>query len=89
MKFYTSILDHMKANVIKIQQRGPLKRLMTSRKDQKYIADFQVELNALVSLYHIFTSVCHLIHLIIQPNFQACLRVEEISQEASKSSYNN
>ena len=25
--------------------------------------------------------------MIIQPNFQACLRVEESSQEASKSSY--
>ena len=34
-----------------------------------------------------FNCLCHLIHLIIQPNFQPCLEVEEISQEASKSSY--
>ena len=36
---------------------------------------------------HISTVLCHLIHLIIQPNFQACLSVEESSQESSESSY--
>ena len=35
----------------------------------------------------IFTILHHLIHLIIQPTFQACLSIEESLQEASKSSY--
>ena len=33
------------------------------------------------------TILYHLIHVIIQHNFQACLRVEECLQEASQSSY--
>ena len=73
---------------MKIQQQNPLKRFVNFRKDQEYIADFQVKLNELVSVYHIFTILYHLIHLIIQPDFQPCLDVEEISQEASRSSHN-
>ena len=45
----TSIMDHMKENVVKIQQQSPCKRFANFRKDQEYIADFQVKLNALVS----------------------------------------
>jgi hypothetical protein len=79
----TSILDHLKEDVIKIQQQNTWKRFANFRKDQEHIADFQVKLNALVSMHYI---IDHLIHLIIQPNFQDHLSVEESSQ-ASKSSY--
>ncbi|EDQ98654.1 uncharacterized protein LACBIDRAFT_298369 [Laccaria bicolor S238N-H82] len=41
------ILDHLKEEVIKIQQQNPCKRFANFRKDQEYIADFQVKLNAL------------------------------------------
>ena len=62
---------------MKIQQR----RFANFREDQEHIADFQVKVNALVSMFHIYSP------FFIQPNFQACLRIEESSQEASKSSY--
>ncbi|EDR06780.1 uncharacterized protein LACBIDRAFT_299652 [Laccaria bicolor S238N-H82] len=41
------ILDHLKGDAIKIQQQNPYKGLANFRKDQEYIADFQVKLNAL------------------------------------------
>ena len=53
LKSCPSILDHLKEDVIKIQQQNPYKRFANVRKDQEYIADFQVGLNALVSVYHI------------------------------------
>ena len=77
VKSCTSILDYMKEDVMKIQRR----RFANFRKDQEHIADFQVKVNALVSMFHIYSS------FFIQPNFQACLRIEESSQEASKLSY--
>ncbi|EDR06816.1 uncharacterized protein LACBIDRAFT_299706 [Laccaria bicolor S238N-H82] len=50
------ILDHLKEEVIKIQQQNPYKRLANFRKDQEYIADFQVKLNALPN-FHVCLSV--------------------------------
>ena len=73
--------------MIKSQQKNPYKRFANVRKDQEYIANFQVGLNALVSLYHIYSPPLPSHSLIIQPNFLVCLSVEESSQEASKSSY--
>ena len=55
LKSCPSILDHLKEDVIKIQQQNPYKRFADVRKDQDYIADFQVGLNALVSVYHIYS----------------------------------
>ena len=77
VKSCTSILDYMKKDVMKIQQC----RFANFREDQEHIADFQVKVNALVSMFHIYSP------FFIQPNFQACLRIEESSQEASKLSY--
>ena len=81
-------MDHLKEDVIMIQQQNPYKRFADARKDQDYIADFQVGLNALVSVYHIYSPFLPLHSLIIQPNFLVCLSVEESSQEASESSHN-
>ncbi|EDR06801.1 uncharacterized protein LACBIDRAFT_299688 [Laccaria bicolor S238N-H82] len=46
----------LKEDVIKIQQQSPYKRLANFRKDQEYIADFQVKLNALPN-FHVCLSV--------------------------------
>ena len=80
-------MDHLKEDVIKIQQQNPYKRFADVRKDQDYIADFQVGLNALVSLYHIYLPPLSAHSLVIQPSFQVGLSDKESSQEASKSSY--
>ena len=86
-KSCTSVLDHLKEDVMKIQQQNTWRRFPNFKKDQEDIAGMQVKLNTVVSTLHILTVLCHLSHLIIQPDFQACLSIEESSQEASKSSY--
>ena len=40
----------MKEDMMKIQQQNPWKRFANLRKDQEHIADFQIKLNALVSI---------------------------------------
>ena len=87
LKSCTSILDQLKEDVMKIQQQNTWERFSNFRKDQEHIADFQVKLNSLVSISHVFTILHHLFHLIIQSSFQTCFRVEENSQEAGKSSH--
>jgi hypothetical protein len=73
---------------MEIQQQNTWKRLANFKKDQEHIVGLQVKLNALVSMFLcISTVLCHHLHLIIQPNFEACLSVEKSSEEASKSSY--
>ena len=73
---------------MKIQQQNTWKRFANFREDLDHIAGFQVKLNALVSIVsHMLAVLYHFIHLIIQPKFQGCLRVEERLQEASKSGY--
>ena len=54
VKSCTSILDHMKEDVMKIQ-RWSLWRFANFRKVQEHIADFQVKVNALVSMFHIYS----------------------------------
>ena len=54
LKSCTSILDHMKEDVMKIQQQNTWKRFSNFRKDPDHIAGFQVKLNALVSMFYIF-----------------------------------
>ena len=87
LKFCTSILDHLKEDVIKIQQQNMWKRFANFRKDQECIADFRVRLNLLVSLYAIYHHSLSSHSFITQPNFQASLGFEESLEEASKSSY--
>ena len=48
LKSCTSILAHMKEDVMKIQQQTPHKNFANLRKDTEHIAGFQVTLNALV-----------------------------------------
>ena len=49
LKSCTSILEHMKEDVMKMQQQTPYKSFANLRKDTEHIAGFQVKLNALVS----------------------------------------
>ena len=79
-----SILHHLKEHVMKIKEENTWRRFSNFKKDQEHIAGLQAKLNALVSMFYIFTVLCHLIQLIIQINFQAFLSGEESSQEASK-----
>ena len=54
LKSCTSILEHMKEDVMKIQQQTPCKRLANFRKDSEHIEGFHVKLNALVSIFDIY-----------------------------------
>ena len=58
LKSCTSILDHLKEDVMKIQQQNTRKTVPNFKKDQEHIAGLQVKLNALVSMYipHSLTS---------------------------------
>ena len=53
LKSCTSILDHMKEVVMKIQQQNTLNTLFNIRRDQKQIVGLQAKLNALVRMFHI------------------------------------
>ena len=55
MKSCTSILDHLKEDVMKIQQQNTRKTVPNFKKDQEHIAGLQVTLNALVSMFHIYS----------------------------------
>ena len=46
LKSCTSILEHMKGDVMKIQQQTPYESFANLRKDTEHIAGFQVKLNA-------------------------------------------
>ena len=76
---------------MKIQQQTPWKRLANFRKDPEHIEGFQVKLNAFVSMIILIYIKClnYFINLIIQPDFQAFLKVEvgESSQKTSKSNW--
>ena len=48
----TSVVDHLKEEVMKIQQRNTWKGLANFKKDQEYIKGLQVKINALVSMIH-------------------------------------
>ena len=54
LKSCTSILDHLKEDVMNIQQQNMWKRLGNVKKEQEHIAGFQAKLNALVSMFHIY-----------------------------------
>ena len=85
MKSCTSILEHMKEDVMKIQQQTPCKRLANFRKDPGHIEGFLVKLSALVSII-ILSVLNYLIYFINQPNFLSYLSgdVGGSSQKASK-----
>ena len=55
LKSCTSILGHLNEDVMRIQQQSTWKRFADFRRDQEHIADFQLKLNALVSMYHIYS----------------------------------
>ena len=55
MKACTSILDHLKEDVMKIQQQNTRKTVPNFKKDQEHIAGLQVKLNALVSMFHVYS----------------------------------
>ena len=48
----TSVVDHLKEEVMKIQQWNTWNGLANFKKDQEYITGFQVKINALVSMIH-------------------------------------
>ena len=54
MKSCTSILDHLKEDVMKIQQQNTRKTVPNFKKDQEHIAGLQVKLNALVSMFQLY-----------------------------------
>ena len=74
---------------MKIQQQNTRKTVPNFKKDQEHIAGLQVKLNALVSMFHVYSPFFIMFILITQPNFQASLRVgiEGSSQKTSKSSW--
>ena len=47
-----SVVDHLKEEVMKIQQRNTWKGLAKFKTDQEYITGMQVKINALVSMIH-------------------------------------
>ena len=49
-----SILNHLKEDVMEIQQQNTWKRLANFKKDQEHIAGLQVKLNALVRMFRIY-----------------------------------
>ena len=51
LKSCTSILGHLKEDVMKIQQQNTFPNF---KKDQEHIAELQVKLNALVSMLYIY-----------------------------------
>ena len=51
LKSCTSILDHLKEDVMKIQQ---LNTFPNFKKDQEHILELQVKLNAFVSMFYIY-----------------------------------
>ena len=54
LKPCTSILDHLKGDVMKIQQQNTWKIVPNFKKDQEHIVDLQVKLNAVVSMFCIY-----------------------------------
>ena len=54
LKLYTSVLDHLKEDVMKIQQQDTCRRFSNFKKDQEHIAGLQVKLNALVSTFYMY-----------------------------------
>ena len=55
LKSCTSILDHLKEDVMKIQQQDARKTFPTFKEDKEDVAGLQVKLNALVSMFHIYS----------------------------------
>ena len=55
MKSCTSILDHLKEDVMKIQQQNTRKTVPNFKKDQEHIAGLQVKLNSLVSMFQLYS----------------------------------
>ena len=55
MKSCTSILDHLKEDVMKIQQQNTRKTVPNFKKDQEHIAGLQIKLNALVSMFRLYS----------------------------------
>ena len=55
MKSCTSILDHLKEDVMKIQQQNTRKTVPNFKKDQEHIAGLQIKLNALVSMFQLYS----------------------------------
>ena len=52
LKSFTSILDHLKEDVMKIEQQNTMGTVPNFKKDQEHIAGLEVTLNALVNMSH-------------------------------------
>ena len=55
LKLCTSILEKVKEDVMKIQQQNTRKTVPNFKKNQEHIAGLQVKLNALVSMFHVYS----------------------------------
>ena len=70
LKLCTSILDHLKEEVMKIQKQ---KRFPNFKKDKEHIASLQGKLDALVSMFQI----CH--HLLLFHSFDYSAQLPGLS----------
>ena len=50
-----SILDHLREHVMKIAKQNRWRRFSDFKKDQEHIAGLQVKLDALVSMFYIYS----------------------------------
>ena len=71
LKLCARILDHLKEDVMKIQQQNTRKTVLNLKKDQEHIAGLHVKLNALVSMFHIYSPFFIISFIsLLSPNFR-------------------